>query len=201
MKRLACLIGASLVSATLAGCGEEIAEAPPPPHELSAEATGHYCGMGLLEHGGPKGQIILASRPDPIWFSSARDAVAFTMLPEEPKDIRAIYVSDMAKAPSWENPGERNWVEPGRRFLSSAATCKVAWAHLRPFHFRVGVRPMSSPLNMAVKLLLSTQFRAIMCSVRKWHRAMHLSARSMRHLEGGKGKTTRREEPNRLSDG
>jgi copper chaperone NosL len=111
VKRLACLIGAFLVSATLAGCGEEVAEAPPPPHALSAEATGHYCGMGLLEHSGPKGQIILASRPDPIWFSSARDTVAFTMLPEEPKDIRAIYVSDMAKAPSWDNPGERNWVE------------------------------------------------------------------------------------------
>ena len=54
--------------------------------------------MNVLEHTGPKGQIILASREEPVWFSSARDAVSFTMLPEEPKDIRAIYVSDMAKA-------------------------------------------------------------------------------------------------------
>ena len=33
------------------------------------------------------------------------------MLPEEPKDIRAIYVSDMARAPSWEQPGANNWVD------------------------------------------------------------------------------------------
>ena len=67
--------------------------------------------MNVLEHPGPKGQIILASRIEPVWFSSARDALAFTMLPEEPKDIRAIYVSDMAKAPSWEEPGANNWVD------------------------------------------------------------------------------------------
>ena len=33
------------------------------------------------------------------------------MLPEEPKDIRAIYVSDMGRAPSWEKPGATNWVD------------------------------------------------------------------------------------------
>jgi copper chaperone NosL len=67
--------------------------------------------MNVLEHPGPKGQIILASRAEPVWFSSARDAFAFTLLPEEAKDIRAIYVSDMARAPSWEAPGAGNWVE------------------------------------------------------------------------------------------
>ena len=67
--------------------------------------------MNVLEHPGPKGQIILASRIEPVWFSSARDTFSFTMLPEEPKDIRAIYVSDMAKAPSWEQPGANNWVD------------------------------------------------------------------------------------------
>ena len=57
--------------------------------------------MLLVEHAGPKGQIRLASSEEPIWFSSARDTVAFTRMPLEPKDIRTIYVSDMAKAPSW----------------------------------------------------------------------------------------------------
>ena len=78
---------------------------------MTASAIGHYCGMNVLEHTGPKGQIILASRKEPVWFSSARDAISFTMLPEEPKDIRAIYVSDMAKAPNWEKPGANNWVD------------------------------------------------------------------------------------------
>lgn len=96
----------------LAGCKEQkAAEAPPPPHELTQAAMGHYCGMNVLEHSGPKGQIILASRLQPVWFSSARDTLSFTMLPEEAKDIRAIYVSDMGKAPSWEEPGSANWVD------------------------------------------------------------------------------------------
>ena len=111
MKRLALVLGVIFGIVGLAGCNEEVAQAPPPPHELTPAAIGHYCGMNVLEHAGPKGQIILASRTDPIWFSSARDAIAFTMLPEEPKDIRAIYVSDMAKAPSWEDPGANNWVD------------------------------------------------------------------------------------------
>jgi copper chaperone NosL len=102
----------------LLGCDEEkTAAAPPPPQELSAEAIGHYCGMIVLEHPGPKGQIILASRDEPVWFSSARDAFAFAMLPEEARDIRAIYVSDMAKAPSWEAPGAANWVEARSAFF------------------------------------------------------------------------------------
>ena len=46
----------------LSACGDEGTEAPPKPHELTAEAVGHYCGMTLMEHSGPKGQIILASR-------------------------------------------------------------------------------------------------------------------------------------------
>jgi copper chaperone NosL len=95
----------------LAGCNGEKAAETPKPFALTEQAMGHYCGMNVLEHPGPKGQIILQSRIDPVWFSSARDTLAFTMLPEEPKDILAIYVSDVGKAPSWERPGADNWVE------------------------------------------------------------------------------------------
>lgn len=96
---------------SLAACNERAAEPVPPPQALNAEAIGRYCGMNVLEHPGPKGQIVLASRIDPVWFSSARDAVAFTMMPDEPRDIRAIYVSDMGRAESWDAPGAENWVE------------------------------------------------------------------------------------------
>lgn len=104
-------LAALLFAVALAGCGEEAAGPPPPPHKLTAEAVGHYCGMNLTEHQGPKGQILLKSQAAPVWFSSARDAFAYTMLDEEAKDVRAIYVSDMAKAPSWESPGGDNWIE------------------------------------------------------------------------------------------
>ncbi|MCA6107094.1 nitrous oxide reductase accessory protein NosL [Bradyrhizobium cenepequi] len=110
MRRIA-LVHALVAMILLAGCGEKQQAALPPPLKMTAEATGHYCGMNVSEHPGPKGQIFAASLIEPVWFSSARDAIAFTMLPDEPKDIQAIYVSDMAKAASWDKPGADNWVE------------------------------------------------------------------------------------------
>jgi len=95
----------------VAGCDAEKPAETPPPQTLTSEAIGHYCGMDLMEHTGPKGQIILSSQKVPVWFSSARDAFSYTMLDEEAKDIRAIYVSDMGKAPNWEHPGVDNWIE------------------------------------------------------------------------------------------
>lgn len=102
---------ALLASVALAGCGQRQVAAIPLPHRMTEDAIGHYCGMNLLEHPGPKGQIFAASLIEPVWFSSARDTIAFTMLPDEPKDIQAIYVSDMGKAPSWDKPGAENWID------------------------------------------------------------------------------------------
>jgi copper chaperone NosL len=100
----------------LAGCSDNGEIEIPKPVALTETAIGHYCGMNVLEHPGPKGQVMLGQIPEPIWFSSARDVVAFTMLPEEPKNISAIYVSDMAKAPSWEEPGAENWIDARQAF-------------------------------------------------------------------------------------
>lgn len=107
----------ALLTALLAAACDDKKEtaAPPPPATLTAQAVGYYCSMNLTEHPGPKGQIILRGREDkPFWFSSARDVVAFTLLDVGAPSIRAIYVSDMAKAPSWEAPGAGNWVEARR---------------------------------------------------------------------------------------
>ena len=112
--RLTIMVLAGLLA--LGACQRET-EAPPPPFAMTEDAMGRYCGMNIIEHSGPKGQIILAKYNEPIWFSSARDAIAFTMLPEEPKDIRAIYVSDMAKAPTWDEPGADNWVDARQAFF------------------------------------------------------------------------------------
>jgi copper chaperone NosL len=89
----------------------------PPPSEVHAEATGYYCGMPLINHEGPKGQVHLASRKDPLWFSSVRDTVAFMRQPQEPRDITAVYVSDMARAKHWEQPEAGAWVEPRKAWF------------------------------------------------------------------------------------
>jgi copper chaperone NosL len=100
------------------GCGDEdSAAAVPPPVALTQEAIGHFCGMSLVEHPGPKGQILLRGNGRPVWFSSARDAIAFIYLGEEAKMISAIYVSDMGRAESWDVPGATNWVEARRAYF------------------------------------------------------------------------------------
>jgi copper chaperone NosL len=122
----------------LAGCNERQHAALPSPHKMTAEAIGRYCGMNVLEHPGPKGQIFAASLIEPVWFSSARDAIAFTMLPDEPKDIQAIYVSDMAKAQSWDKPGADNWVEARKALfvIGSRVTGGMGGAEAVPFSDR-----------------------------------------------------------------
>ncbi len=84
--------------------------APPPAAEVPLEATGHYCGMLLSEHSGPKGQIHLASRGTPVWFTSVRDTIAFLRLPEEARDIAAAYVNDMGRARQWDQPEAGTWI-------------------------------------------------------------------------------------------
>lgn len=104
--RILCL-GLALLA--LGACDEETEK--PAARTLTDDAIGRYCGMMLTEHEGPKGQILLEGVDAPVWFSSARDTIAFTVLPEEPKDIAAIYVSDMGAAPSWAEPGVDNWTD------------------------------------------------------------------------------------------
>lgn len=128
--------------ALVAGCSQQEDAPMPAPFTLDAEAIGRYCGMNVLEHDGPKGQIILTRIPEAIWFSSARDAVAFTLLPEEPKNIGAIYVSDMAVAESWEEPGARNWIEARGAFyvIGSARRGGMGVTETIPFSTEAAAR-------------------------------------------------------------
>jgi copper chaperone NosL len=102
---------AALLAVIAAGCGEKANLKAPPPEEVSDTAIGHFCGMALAEHPGPKGQIFVADRKEPYWFSSAREIFAFASLPEEPKAIIAIYVNDMGKATDWDRPEKGTWID------------------------------------------------------------------------------------------
>lgn len=108
MKRLALL--AMALGLLVAACSKEEVTDLPPPVATVPDATGYYCGMLLAEHEGPKGQILLESSDRPVWFTSVRDTFTFLVLPEEPKDVAAVYVSDMGKATSWDQPGNNNWI-------------------------------------------------------------------------------------------
>ena len=101
-----------LVVLLLLGACEDAEQqaAKPAPQELTREAISHYCNMIVADHHGPKAQLFLKDSDVPIWFSSVRDAIAFTRLPDEPKSVAAIYVNDMARA-TWETPEPGTWIE------------------------------------------------------------------------------------------
>ena len=136
------------------GCGDEdSAAAVPPPAALTQEAIGHFCGMSLAEHPGPKGQILLRGNGRPVWFSSARDAIAFIYLGEEAKMISAIYVSDMGKAADWDRPGPDNWVEARRAWfvLGSDRRGGMGAEEAVPFSERVAAA-ITSPAVMGYSI-------------------------------------------------
>jgi copper chaperone NosL len=108
---------AILLLLPLSACLEDGPDAAAPvPQEISDVSVGQFCGMALSEHPGPKGQIFVRDEKKPFWFASVRDAVAFTMLPEMPKSVTAIYVSDMARVQDWAKPEPGTWIEARKAF-------------------------------------------------------------------------------------
>lgn len=106
MYKLVALLSVFLLQA----CEKTQVTEVPPAHTLTREASGYYCLMTVVNHSGPKGQVILTDREEPLWFTSARDTIAFSWSPEEPRNIAALYVNDMTNA-DWDNPGADNWIE------------------------------------------------------------------------------------------
>ena len=97
----------------LSACGEDdqrLAAQAPAPKALTRDAIGYYCNMIVADHLGPKGQVLISGRDQPLWFASARDTIVFTLLPGEPKNIAAVYVSDMGRA-SWDHPEAGTWTD------------------------------------------------------------------------------------------
>lgn len=104
--------------AMLVACGAEKADNLPAPHAITEQAIGHYCSMNLSEHNGPKAQIFLNGKPEqPVWFSTIRQMFGYTKLPEEPKGIAAIYVTDMGKVSDWSQPNaDHAWIDAKTAF-------------------------------------------------------------------------------------
>ncbi|WP_448203869.1 nitrous oxide reductase accessory protein NosL [Azospirillum sp. sgz302134] len=120
----------------LGACKQERAEtAPPAPVAITADAIGHYCGMNLADHPGPKGQVLVKGQERPVWLSSVRDTFAFTMLPEEPKELRAIYVTDMGKTADPQRPDLSAWVEARKAWYVLNSRQRGGMGDAEPFPF------------------------------------------------------------------
>lgn len=113
-----------IMAATLAACSDadQKTAVMPEPSAITADAIGHYCGMNLTEHIGPKGQIKLRDSDKTIWFSTIREVFAYTILPEEPKAITAIYVQDMGQADTSGNPAAESWIDAKQAYYVIEST-------------------------------------------------------------------------------
>ncbi len=112
------IVAAAALALALSACGGDEPAAPPPsPQAVPADAVGHYCGMTLKDHAGPKGQIFVRGRAAPVWFSSIKQVFAYTLLPEEPKGLAAIYVNDMAAAGPDGAADLQTWVDARQAFF------------------------------------------------------------------------------------
>lgn len=111
----------------------------PPAQTLTRDANGYYCLMTVVNHNGPKGQIILSDKKQALWFTSVRDTIAFTLSPEEPKNIAAIYVNDMTDT-NWDNPGADNWIDARKAWyvLESKLSGGMGAAEAVPFATKQG---------------------------------------------------------------
>ncbi|MDZ5650081.1 nitrous oxide reductase accessory protein NosL [Nitrospirillum sp. BR 11828] len=114
----------------------------PAPHTLTDTDLAHFCNMAVTEHGGPKGQVLLKGDPMPVWFASVRDTVAYTLLPEEPKDIAAIYVTDMDKLNDQHHPPAGSWIDARAAFyvVGSGEHGAMGGVELFPFGTEAGAR-------------------------------------------------------------
>jgi len=102
----------------LAACGEKQAAAKPPPATLSRDDIGYFCGMIVEDHQGPKSQIILKDHEQALWFTTARDGIAFLRLPEETRPILAFYVSALDLG-GWDHPESdpANMIDAGQAWF------------------------------------------------------------------------------------
>ncbi len=91
--KLSAFIALCLV-ALVSGCEKEPLPIPDAKN-IAGEEIGYFCRMLVINHRGPKGQVHLRNTEKPLWFTSVRDTIAFTLMPGEPKSISAIYVNDM----------------------------------------------------------------------------------------------------------
>ncbi len=112
MKRtLYLLLGAGVLALSAACSPQPGSRTPPTARPITEDSVGYFCSMDLLEHEGPKGQIFVRGQADPLWFSTIRQTLAYTLLPDSPKGLDAIYVTDMGKASDLRHPGPDTWID------------------------------------------------------------------------------------------
>lgn len=95
----------------LSACGQE--DNSSPIRQAVAIEHGdecHLCGMLIGNFPGPKGELYLKTDQTVKKFCSTRDLFSFLLDPEYQKQVKEIYVHDMAKSP-WQAPQDSHFID------------------------------------------------------------------------------------------
>lgn len=92
-----------LLATLVTSCGSEQPLTAPSPALLTRDDTGYFCGMIVEDHTGPKSQVFVRGREQALWFTTARDGLAFLRLPDETRPVTAFYVSSIDRG-GWDHP-------------------------------------------------------------------------------------------------
>ncbi len=149
MKMTFKVIGASLLlcfSLTACKPSSESVEVPLAA-QISDDSTGHFCHMFLSEHDGPKAHLFLTDQEDPIWFTEVNQLFAFRLLPEEAKNISAMYVNDATDVEDWtDHSVNKKWLDAKTAFyvIESSFVGGMGSSDALPFKERVKAEEYSS---------------------------------------------------------
>jgi len=75
----------------LAACDSSGRPPMPKPRVPGVDAVDHLCNRLLAEQQGPKGQLYLNNEPEPLWFNSVREALAYRLVTKQ--KVNALYVT------------------------------------------------------------------------------------------------------------
>jgi copper chaperone NosL len=121
--RFALAAGTLAVLFALAGCTQGDTAAPLRPAEVDRNTADAVDGMILLDYPGPKGQILYADgKPD--FFCDTVGLFAMVLKPEQQRQVRALFVQDMAQA-DWANP-VGHWIDAKAAFYVSGSQARGA---------------------------------------------------------------------------
>lgn len=114
VRMLICLLLAVAMLALLVGCQGEVqvaTGAAGPVQTIPDDAKGHYCGMYLTEHPGPKAQVLVRDAENPLWFTTVSEVLSFLAAPDEPKAVLAVYVQDMSRRSAAGTFPAQAWID------------------------------------------------------------------------------------------
>lgn len=85
----------------------------------------HLCGMIIGNFPGPKGELYIKTADTTKKFCSTRDMFSFLLDPEYQKQVKEIYVHDMAKTP-WTSPKDSYFIDARKAWYAIGSSKKGA---------------------------------------------------------------------------